>query len=440
MKLSNCHTEALGFAIGKCQSCGQEEFLGFLGCHDKNCPTCSGNRRYKETIKMCENIFRAPYFSYVFTLPHELNEIFEIENENWHRKALDIFMDSVSYILMYYSKNIECQGVNNQSKILGETDIVTFLHTWDQELKKHIHVHAIISSIGYSIKDQKINEVQKNKNEKMFLFSNVKISRDFRDLFLERLEKELIKSNTNEDFKNRSFSIINQMKEKDFNVFAEEPVSGNEYAVIYLMQYMNRIGMSPFRIRKIKDSHVYLRRKRPPSDYQGNKEEYDFDALENCFYLSLDEFLNRYSSHILPKKFKTMRRCGLYNYYREKLKSDKPLNIDEKYLPKELDEDKKREIREIMIKNSQGVKEQKQEQSYKTNFKTNICRQCGKENDFKIYIFDRLGNYKGKEIVPESVIFKSKILIHLQNDIFKKNIHHRSIRSLIKKVEKKDDS
>lgn len=90
-----------------------------------------------------------------------------------------------------------------------------------------------------------------------------------------------------------------------------------------------------------------------------------------------------------------------------------------------------------MIKNSQETKDQ--EQSYKTNFAVKKCKNCGKEDDFKVYAFDRNGNYRGKEIIPEEVVFKAKLFVHLEKAIFKENIHHKSVRSLITKVEKKDD-
>lgn len=425
-KMSNCHTVELGFAIGECQSCGEEEFLGFLGCHDKNCPTCSGNKRFQSAVKLCENVFNVPYFSYVFTLPHELNKIFDEKREELYREILGIFMNSVSETLLFYGQNEVRDG-----EVLGELDVITFLHTWDQELKKHIHVHALVSSCGYSIKKDKLNHIKKSPHDKMFLFSNKKISISFRDSLLKKIRKTIEKSKEDLLFKEECFLILEELKEKDFNVFAEEPIAGSEYAIIYLMQYVNRVGISPFRIRKIEDGLIYLRRKRPPKDYLGSKEEYDFDDLRNCFCMKLEEFLSRFCSHILPKKFKTMRRYGLYNSYMERNKSDKPMTIEEKYLPKILSEEEKLKIRDIMMKNGEGKKiETHQEQTYKTNFEINVCRKCG-SHGFKFYSFDRNGNYIGKEDISTKIILKAKLFSNMQKEISKAKISHKSIEPII---------
>jgi len=425
-KMSNCHTVELGFAIGECQSCGEEEFLGFLGCHDKNCPTCSGNKRFQSAIKLCESVFNVPYFSYVFTLPHELNEIFDDKREDLYREILGIFMNCVSETLLFYGQNEERDG-----EVLGELDVITFLHTWDQELKKHIHVHALVSSCGYSIKKNKLNHVKKSPNDKMFLFSNKKISISFRDSLLKKIRKAIEKSKEDLPFKEKCFLILEELEEKNFNVFAEEPIAGSEYAIIYLMQYVNRVGISPFRIRKIEDGLVYLRRKRPPKDYIGNKEEYDFDDLENCFCMKLEEFLSRFCSHILPKNFKTMRRYGLYSTYMKRKKSDNPMNIEEKYLPKILSEEEKLKIRDIMMKNEVGKKiESHQEQTYKTNFGVTICKKCDSKC-FKFHSFDRNGNYTGKEDISAEMVLKAKLFVNMQRKISKEKIVYKSIEPLI---------
>lgn len=87
----------------------------------------------------------APYFHVVFTLPHELNPLIYC-----NQKCLyDRFHKCTAETLLEISAN---------KKYLGATPgIIQVLHTWNQELLYHVHMHCIVSGGGLT-KDGKIQK------------------------------------------------------------------------------------------------------------------------------------------------------------------------------------------------------------------------------------------------------------------------------------------
>jgi hypothetical protein len=73
------------------------------------------------------------YFHNVFTLPHDLNPIVLSNKE----VMLNILFKSVSETLHAFGKN-------PKNKLGGKLGFITILHTWDQLLKDHFHLHCLI--------------------------------------------------------------------------------------------------------------------------------------------------------------------------------------------------------------------------------------------------------------------------------------------------------
>jgi hypothetical protein len=71
-----------------------------------------------------------PYFHTVFTLPHELNPLV-LANK---RRLLALLFQSASETLLDFGKR----------RLHGQLGAIMILHTWDQRLKPHFHVHALV--------------------------------------------------------------------------------------------------------------------------------------------------------------------------------------------------------------------------------------------------------------------------------------------------------
>ena len=81
-------------------------------------------------------VIGSPYFHVVFTLPHELNPLLFC-----NQKLL--------YGLLHKCCAQTLLELSADKKYLGaQPGIIQVLHTWNQELGYHVHMHCIISGAG----------------------------------------------------------------------------------------------------------------------------------------------------------------------------------------------------------------------------------------------------------------------------------------------------
>jgi hypothetical protein len=73
------------------------------------------------------------YFHTVFTVPYELNALI-LSNKT---VMLDILFKSVSETLLVF-------GRNQKNRLGGKPGFIAILHTWDQVLNAHFHLHCLI--------------------------------------------------------------------------------------------------------------------------------------------------------------------------------------------------------------------------------------------------------------------------------------------------------
>jgi hypothetical protein len=136
-KLSLCRTRALGGKTYQCDECGETNEL-FHSCGDRHCPQCSGRKRY-DFAKRAENLLldKVTYYQVVFTLPSELSEMALANRE----EISDLLFTSAWKSLF--------------KTILKEQDYdpaaMMVLHTWNQRLEPHWHVHALVPGAGPSL-------------------------------------------------------------------------------------------------------------------------------------------------------------------------------------------------------------------------------------------------------------------------------------------------
>jgi Putative transposase len=73
-----------------------------------------------------------------------------------------------------------------QFQVLGTVGVIAMLHTWDQTLKDHFHLHALIPAGALSFDHSHWLSACKN-----FLFPVTSLSRVFRGKFLDLLKQNI---------------------------------------------------------------------------------------------------------------------------------------------------------------------------------------------------------------------------------------------------------
>jgi hypothetical protein len=136
-KLSLCRTRALGGKTYQCDDCSEVTEV-FHSCGDRHCPQCSGCKRYDFAVRAEQLILSdVTYYQTVFTLPGDLSELALANRE---AMADLLFMSAAKSL----RKTVRGQQGYDPASMM-------VLHTWNQQLQPHWHVHALVPGGGPSL-------------------------------------------------------------------------------------------------------------------------------------------------------------------------------------------------------------------------------------------------------------------------------------------------
>ena len=228
-----------------------------------------------------------PYFHNVFTLPHELNPI-ALSNR---KTIFSILFKAVSETLLQF-------GSTNLGGTIGFTAV---LHTWDQRLLAHIHLHCVIA--GGALSPDQTRWIPSAEN---YLFNVEALSMVFRGKFLEYLGKAYTKGKL--DFPGTIakyatpdgfLGLIRDLRAKNWVVFSKKPFAGPQQVLDYIGRYTHRVAISNNRIMDVQDGMVTF-------TYKDRK---DNDTVKSTTVDS-GEFIRRFLFHVLPLGFMKIRHFG----------------------------------------------------------------------------------------------------------------------------------
>lgn len=286
----NCKSGKLGINISQCPDCGHLEFHN-NSCRNRNCPDCQAVNKEIWVDKRRAEVIDTPYFHVVFTLPHELNPLLYCNQQ-------------LLYALLHRCCAQTLLELSAEKKWLGATPgIIQVLHTWDQELAYHVHMHCIISGGGLT-PDHKI------KKTKSSFFIPVKVLRDkFKGKYLAELDllyknQKLVFSSSCEKLHNSYewSEFKDRLYQKDWCPYIKETFNGFGNAIEYLGRYTHKIAISNSRIVSVDKNQVTFsaRGKKPGGPRR-------MITLDNT------EFIRRYLMHVLPSGFQKIRYYGFLN-------------------------------------------------------------------------------------------------------------------------------
>ena len=286
----NCKSAKLGCNVSRCNDCGHMEIHN-NSCRNRNCPNCQAVLKEIWVDKRRAEVIDSPYFHVVFTLPHELNPLIYCNQ----KLLYSLFHSCCAQTLLELSAD---------RKYLGATPgIIQVLHTWNQELDYHVHMHCIVSGGGLT----KCQQLRKSSGS---FFIPVMVLRDkFKGKFMAHLTSlyqsgSLVFSSACEALKDSSVwkKWKNRLYEKDWCPYIKETFNGFGNAIEYLRRYTHRIAISNSRILAVApDTVTFSARGRKPGDPR------------RCITLQNTEFIRRYLMHVLPSGFQKIRYYGFLN-------------------------------------------------------------------------------------------------------------------------------
>ena len=269
-----CRTQELGGHLKQCDTCGFEHPT-YNSCRNRHCPKCQSLAKAKWLEKQTSELLPVGYFHLVFTLPHELNRLMLA-----HKKILlALLFKAVSETLLEF-------GQRRFGATLG---IIAVLHTWDQTLKDHFHLHCLVPGGALSFDHHRWVSARKN-----FLFPVTALSQVFRGKFLDLLKQTCDKGKI--PAVNRDTQAL---WKKNWVVYAKKPFGSPQTVLDYLGRYTHRVALSNDRILNVQNGQVTL-------SYRDRK---DGDR-KKTLPLDAHEFIRRFLLHVLPEGFMRIRHFG----------------------------------------------------------------------------------------------------------------------------------
>jgi hypothetical protein len=286
--IERCRTAALGGELRQCDACGTRRYV-YHSCRNRHCPKCQTRAKERWLAARRAELLPVPYYHLVFTLPHELNALAQ-----GNPCALyAMLFAAASETLVAFGRNPRWLG--------GEIAATLVLHTWGQTLSQHLHVHGLVAGGALSGDGAWI------RARRGFLFPVKALSVVFRAKFLAALAAALAHGRLPLSGSSAALgeprpqrTLFAALRKKPWIVYAKRPFAGPEAVLEYLGRYTHRSAISNERLVSFDANAVCFRYK-----------DYASGSRRRTLSLEPQEFLRRFTLHVLPRGFNRIRHYGL---------------------------------------------------------------------------------------------------------------------------------
>ena len=287
--IARCRTAAMGGHLDQCAGCGHRA-ISYNSCRDRHCPKCQSQARDRWLTARRAELLATPYAHVVFTLPHQLAPL-ALQNK------------AVIYSLLFRCSADTLMEIAAAPKHLGaEVGFFSVLHTWNQKLQHHPHVHCVVAAGGLS-RDH--THWVRARHDKFFLPIGV-LSKVFRGKFVAALQQAHASGQLQFHGLLRGLSqprlfrsLIRQLFALRWVVYCKPAFGGPEQVLRYLGAYTHRVAISQRRLVSFVDDQVTFRWRDSAHKSQ-----------QRLLTLPVDEFLRRFLLHVLPRGFVRIRHFG----------------------------------------------------------------------------------------------------------------------------------
>jgi hypothetical protein len=289
LAIARCRTAALGGHVDQCTRCGHRATISYNSCRNRHCPKCQTAARERWIAARQKELLPTRYVHVVFTLPSQLARL-ALQNKKF-----------IYGLLLQASAETLLEVARDQRHLGAELGFFSVLHSWNQKLSLHPHVHCVIPAGGLSL-----DHTHWVTSPNRFFLPLKVLSRVFRGKFVAALKQAFqngrlsLHGNLALLAQPKTFAAwLRPLFRKDWVVYAKPPFGGPQYVLQYLGRYTHRVAISNHRLLSFTDGKVTFRWR----DSAHNNEQ-------KFMTLPLDEFLRRFLLHVLPKGFLRIRNFG----------------------------------------------------------------------------------------------------------------------------------
>ncbi len=283
-----CRTAALGGQQLACEGCDYRHWQ-YHSCRNRHCPQCGARAKDAWLQGRLAEVLPVPYAHLVFTLPHSLNGLYGA-HPRW---VIDTLFASAAQTLSDFAANPKWMGVAG-----GTPAFSLVLHTWAQDLQRHLHVHAVMAC-GVLQGGQ----WHAPTRQPDFLFPVQALSKVFRGKFMAALQAAHHSGRQIAHDPQGPPDAWSQRQRQLYRhpwvVYAKTPLGGPAQVLDYLGRYTHRTAIGNERIKAItKDEVVFTVR---ANDAGGKR----------TVRLPGTTFIGHFLLHVLPTGIKRIRHYGV---------------------------------------------------------------------------------------------------------------------------------
>ena len=136
--LAECRTTKMGGSAMVCKICGSIHYI-LHSYRNRHCPRCQGIDKELWIEDRKHELLPVKYFHVVFTVPHDLLELFRFNRKVMYNQLFEKSWETL------------CCFANGPKLLGAQLGAIGILHTWDQRIKFHLHVHYIVPAGGIGI-------------------------------------------------------------------------------------------------------------------------------------------------------------------------------------------------------------------------------------------------------------------------------------------------
>ena len=302
-KTSLCRTSALGGRWYQCDDCDRLT-KRHNSCGDRHCPQCSGGKRQDFSDRTSKLILDGvDYYQVVFTLPEVISTMALANRQE------------IAELLFHSAWKALKKTVETEQQY--EVAALMVLHTWNQKLDAHWHVHALVPGAGPSLKDgswtkAKAPKVAGYDDNRKYLTDAINLRDSFRKLAVAHLQRlrrkgQLQLGGSLEHLRcdDAWDAMIADIESKDWVSYIEPPpteTSCGEHVVRYLARYLTGGPISDYRIIAA-DEHEVTFLAREGRTTGG-------ESIQVPYTIPTEEFVRRWCLHIMPDQLTKTRQFG----------------------------------------------------------------------------------------------------------------------------------
>lgn len=284
-----CRTAALGGHLEECNHCGHRRPV-YNSCRNRHCPKCQTMAKARWLADRQAELLPVGYFHNVFTLPHEFNDLAMANQRVVYRQ-----------LFASVAATLKAFAADPHYGLGGQAGFTAVLHTWDQKLLYHVHLHCVIAGGALAYDGKRWLAARRN-----YLFPVRELSRAFRSHFLQGLQRAFRRGEF--VFPGRLAALaetaafaafLGRVAAKDWVVYSQPPFGGPEKVLEYLSRYTHRVAISNRRLLDIAEGKVTF-------EYRDRREGGRVKQLT----IRADEFIRRFLQHVTPPGLCRIRHYG----------------------------------------------------------------------------------------------------------------------------------